>query len=154
MYGLSIGDKSGDLGWTLAYFPGATYSTTVSRTLFVGARRNLAALGDWSIETYSPNFVNFGRWSCDNIRRHAWSVLHWYTYTLVFRQFPVFIDSFSVVSIHCVARNWRRAVLSADAGLLIVNIAAYLAGCKNTLQWSEWHSLPTRVLCSHSINCK
>jgi len=23
MYGLSIGDKSGDLGWTLAYFSGA-----------------------------------------------------------------------------------------------------------------------------------
>jgi len=29
-------------------------------THFVGARRNLAALGVWAIETYCPNFVNFG----------------------------------------------------------------------------------------------
>jgi len=29
-------------------------------TLFVGAQGNLAALGVWSIETHSPNFVNFG----------------------------------------------------------------------------------------------
>jgi len=28
--------------------------------LFVGAQRNLAVLGVWPIETYSPNFENFG----------------------------------------------------------------------------------------------
>jgi len=32
----------------------------ISRTLLVGVRQNLAALGGWPIETYSPNFVNFG----------------------------------------------------------------------------------------------
>jgi len=32
----------------------------ISRTLFIGAQRNLAALGVWPVETYSPNFVNFG----------------------------------------------------------------------------------------------
>jgi len=40
VYGLSIGDKSGDLGRTLAYFYG---EQNFSLTLFVGAQRNLAA---------------------------------------------------------------------------------------------------------------
>jgi len=41
-------------------FPGSTiFPQRISHTLFVGARRNLAVLGVWSIETYSPNFVNF-----------------------------------------------------------------------------------------------
>ena len=31
----------------------------ISRTFLVGARRNLATLGVWPIETYSPNFMNF-----------------------------------------------------------------------------------------------
>jgi len=31
------------------------------RTLFFRARRNLATLGVWPIETYSANFVNFGQ---------------------------------------------------------------------------------------------
>ena len=32
----------------------------IYRTLFVGARRNLVTLEVWPIETYFPNFVNFG----------------------------------------------------------------------------------------------
>ena len=49
----------------------------ISRTLFVGAQRNLAALGVWSIETYSPHFVNFFPGSRDTMWRHVGlSVLH------------------------------------------------------------------------------
>jgi len=36
------------------------FSQRIVRTLFVEEERNLAALGVWPIDTYSPNFVNFG----------------------------------------------------------------------------------------------
>jgi len=43
------------------FFPGNKYfSKRISCTLFVGAQRNLAASWVWLIETYFPNFVNFG----------------------------------------------------------------------------------------------
>jgi len=73
-------------------------------TLFVWTQRNLAALEVWSIATYSPNFVNFDleEWrSRDTMRRHA-SVLHWYTWKVVFRQLPHVSDSYNGLSVHCV----------------------------------------------------
>ena len=36
------------------------FSTGISGTLLVAAQRNLAALGVWPVDTYSPNLVNFG----------------------------------------------------------------------------------------------
>ena len=45
------------------------------------------------------------------MRRHA-SVLHWYTCKVVFfDNFPMFADSFSVLSIHCVARELDASFL-------------------------------------------
>ena len=91
-------------------FRGANFSTMDISTLFVGAQGNLAALGVWSIETHSPNFVNFGPGSRDTMRRHA-SVLHRCTCKVVFRQLSMFVDSFSVISIHCVARGLGASFL-------------------------------------------
>jgi len=67
VYGLSIGDKSGDplvtrfvTNRTMAYFSGEQiFLQGISRTLFGGARRNLAVLWVWPMNTYSPNLVNF-----------------------------------------------------------------------------------------------
>jgi len=43
----------------LAYFSVSKFFYQgISRSLFVGAQRNLAAV--WPIETHSENFVNFG----------------------------------------------------------------------------------------------
>jgi len=46
----------------------------------------------------------------DTMQRHA-SVLYWYTCKVVFRQLPMFVDSFSVLSIHCVARGLGTSFL-------------------------------------------
>jgi len=54
------------IGELWSTFPGSKiFPQQISCTLFVGAQRNLAVLGVWPIETYSPNLVNFGtrRWS-------------------------------------------------------------------------------------------
>jgi len=41
VYRNSIGDKFGDLGWTLAYFSGSKiFPQRICGTLFVSARRN------------------------------------------------------------------------------------------------------------------
>jgi len=88
MYGLSIGDKAGDLGWTLAFFRRATFSTTdISHTFCRNAMKFGSVRGRWPIDTYSPNFMNFGPGSHDTMRQHT-SVLHWYTCKVVFRQLP------------------------------------------------------------------
>ena len=61
VYGLSIGDKSGDLSVNFGLlFWGAIFPQRISGTLFVGAQRNLASLRVWPTDTYSLNFVNFG----------------------------------------------------------------------------------------------
>ena len=46
MYGLSIGDISGDLMWTLAYFSGEQNFSTRNIS-HVGVQQNLAILGIW-----------------------------------------------------------------------------------------------------------
>jgi len=38
----------------------AIFSLGISRSLFVWALRNLAVLGIWPIDSYTPNLVNFG----------------------------------------------------------------------------------------------
>jgi len=49
---LSIGNKSGDRLISGVLFREQIISQRISRTLFGGAQRNLAALGVWPIETY------------------------------------------------------------------------------------------------------
>ena len=47
--------------WTLVRFSRSTnFWQWMSCTLLVGAWRNLAALGVWPFDIYSPNLVNFG----------------------------------------------------------------------------------------------
>jgi len=129
VYGLSIGDKSGDLGWTLTYFYGGAkfFPQRISRTLFVGARRNLATLGVWTIETYSPNFVNFANFGPgyrDTMWRHV-SVLHWYR--------KVVFDMFSKCSFLTLRRPrirfqilctsaLHRALVPCDSTAFLLNI--------------------------------
>jgi len=61
VYGISIGDKYGDLRWILAYFPGnRIFPQGISHTLFVWVWQNLAVLGVRPMNTYSPSLVNFG----------------------------------------------------------------------------------------------
>jgi len=83
-----------------------TVDISHSRILLVGAPQNLAALGDWPIETYSPNFVNFGSrvpWCGDMHQSFTDALVKWF-----FDNLPIFADSFSVVSIHCVTRSRIR----------------------------------------------
>ena len=102
MYGLSVGDKSGDLGLTLAYFFGKQnfFTTNISHT-FVRAQGNLAALGIVTVEIYSPNFVNVGPViPCGDMHQSFTDKLvKWF-----FDNFPMFADSFTLPSIHFVVR--------------------------------------------------
>jgi len=52
-------------------FRGAQFSTADILDTFVIARRKLAWLGIWAVDTYFPNFVNFGPGSRDTMRRLA-----------------------------------------------------------------------------------
>jgi len=156
VYGLSIGDKFGDLGSTLTYCSWEQiFPQWISRTLFVGARRNLAVLRIWPIDTYSLNFVNIGllfqgeanifdsgymahylsqrdeiwqRWGSGQSKLipEFRELLSWgpvipcggmhqsFTGILVkwfIENFPMFADSFSVLSIHCVPRGLGASFL-------------------------------------------
>jgi len=71
---------------------------------FVGAQRNLAALGVLQSKLIPRILWALVRGSRDTMRRHT-SVLQWYT-CKVCRQLPhVCRYSFSVLSIHCVAQG-------------------------------------------------
>ena len=84
----------------------------ISRTLFVRERRNLATFGIWPIETYSPNFVNFGPGSArDAATCISPSLIHFVKWFWFFDNFPMFADSFNVLSIHCVARGLGASFL-------------------------------------------
>jgi len=49
------------LWWTLVHFSGGTnFRQRICHTLLVRGWRNSAWLGVWPIDTYFPNFVNFG----------------------------------------------------------------------------------------------
>ena len=73
-----VGDFK-EFWWTLVHFSGSTnFRQRISRTLFVTAPQKLVELWVWPIDTYSPNFVNFGPGSRDTMWPHA-SVLHWCT---------------------------------------------------------------------------
>jgi len=122
---VSIGDKSGDLGWTLACFSGSKISPQrISRTFFIyWSRRNLAVLGVWPIDTYSPEFRELTpMWSgvkdyrsyfgspvipCGDMHQSFTDALaKWF-----FDNFPMFADSLSVLSVHCVARGLGASIL-------------------------------------------
>ena len=60
VYGLSIGDKSGDLyGKLWPTFPGAKFFHKGYLAHFCRSATKFGR-GVWPIETYFPNFVNFG----------------------------------------------------------------------------------------------
>ena len=101
----TIGDKSSDLGWTLAYFPGSKFfSTTDISHAFCQSATTFGDVGQFKL--IPRTLWTLVRRSRDTRRRHA-SVLHWYTCKVVFRQFPhvAVADSFSVLSTHYVARG-------------------------------------------------
>ena len=106
-----------NLSPSLAYFLGSTnFRQWISHTLFVGEQRNLATLGVWPIETYSPNFRNFG-WGpviplSDMYQSFTDALVKWF-----FDNFPMFVDSFSVLSIHCVVSDIAVFVLKRDVKL-------------------------------------
>ena len=123
-------------GKLLPTFPGSKiFPQTLSRTLSVGVRRNLATSGIWPIKTYSLNFVNFDPvvpWyhaaTCISP-----SIIKWF-----FDNFPMFADSFSVLSIHCVVRGLGASFLykfSASRGGslrqhgLLVMFSIYVTFC-------------------------
>ena len=51
---------SNDFGELSSSFTPNIFESVYLAHFFVGARRNLTSLGVWLIETYFPNFVNFG----------------------------------------------------------------------------------------------
>jgi len=80
VYGLSIDDKSGDLGWTLAYFSGKQNFSTTDISYTFG-RSNV---GDLANRNLFPEFRElWSGGSCDTMQRHA-SFLHWYGCIVVF----------------------------------------------------------------------
>ena len=91
MYGLSIGDKSGDLVWTLTYFfGGKNFRQRVAGTLFVRVRQNLATLRPGQSKLIPWILWTLVQGSHDTMQQHA-SV--WYTWKVVFDNFPVLVDS-------------------------------------------------------------
>jgi len=115
---ISIGDKSVDLGWTLAYFFGdEIFSTTDISHTFLSERDEIwqcyKLLWGLANQNLFPEFREVWSWGsvwCINMRRHA-SVLHWYTCKVVFDNFHMFADSFSVLFIHCVVRGLGASFL-------------------------------------------
>ena len=125
VYGLSIDDKSGDLGWTLAYFSGSTiFLQRISRILFLGAWENLGMLGSGNQNLF-PKFREL--WSrgpvilCGNMHQSLTDKLvKWFFDNL-------FAESFSVLPVDCIA--WRLA-------------ANFLYKCPTSRGGSLWqHSL-------------
>jgi len=103
VYDLSIGNISGDLGWTLTYFfKEQNFPQGTSCTLFVGAQRYLTALWVWPIETYSLNFVNLSPGgpviSCGDIHQSFTDTLvTWFLDT--FPCLPIVLDLFLITAI-------------------------------------------------------
>ena len=155
-YTVSIETRVRPIDWWQIWWPSVNFGQLfreqhfpqrISRTHFVLAQPNLASSAGWPIETYSPNFVNFGPCLRDTMRRHA-SVLHcndtvvkWF-----FDNFPMFANSSSVVSIHCVARGLGASFLykcsaSRDGflrqhGLLVLNVADEV--CRHMFRYYDY----------------
>jgi len=82
----------------------------VSRTL-VGARRNTATLGVWPIENLFPEFRELWPGSPvmpygDMHQSFTGTHVRWFV-----DNFPMFVPSFSILSVHCVARGLRASFL-------------------------------------------
>ena len=104
-YGLSIGDKSGDLGWTWTTFPGAIFFTRDISYSFLSKRNEIwQSWGSGQGKLTPRTSWNLVQGSRANMRWHA-SVIYWRTCKWFFDNFPMFADSFRLVSIHCVAQD-------------------------------------------------
>ena len=82
----------------------AKFPQGISRTLY-RSEAKFGSVGVWPIETYSPNLENFGLGGpvipCGDMRQSFIDTLvKWF-----FDNFPMFADSFRLVSIRCVARG-------------------------------------------------
>jgi len=105
VYGLSIGDKSGDLWWTLAWFSGEQkFSTTdISHTVCQSATKfgNVGGSGESKL---IPRITFHEHWSRGPVTSCG-DMHQFFTDTFVswfIDNFPTFADGFSVLSIHCV----------------------------------------------------
>jgi len=110
MYGLSTSDKSGDLRWTLTYFSEEqNFSTTDISHTFCWSRTKFGNFGGLANRNLFLEFREV--LSCgpvipcgDMHQSFTGTLVKW----VFFDNFPMFADSFSVLSIHCVAWCIRR----------------------------------------------
>jgi len=106
VYGLSIGDKPGDLGWTLAYFAGSKIFPQRIAPPFLSEREEiLQCWGSCQMPIETSEFREL--WCrgpvipCGDMHQpFTDTLLKWF-----FDNFPIFADNFSVLSIHWVARR-------------------------------------------------
>jgi len=92
-------------------FLGATFSTMDISHTFYRSTTNFGLVKGVANRNYSPNFVNFGLGGpmipCVDMRQSFTDThVKWF-----FGNFPMFADSFSVVSIHCIARGLGASFL-------------------------------------------
>ena len=116
MYGLSIGDKSGELGWTWPTFPGSKFFHKGYLAHFLSERDKIWQCWGLASRHVFPEFreLSFGGgvpWY------HATTCISpsWYTVKWFFDNFPMFADNFSVLSINCVARGLCQAFCAGAA---------------------------------------
>ena len=111
-------------------FRGATFFHKGYLAHFLSERKEIwGRLWGLPIDTYSPNFVNFGLGSRGTMRRHA-SVLHWHTCRVVLRQLFHVCRQFwcSFYSLPCprwnlsVYKRPHRAMISCDSTVFLLTI--------------------------------
>jgi len=96
----------------------------------------------WEHNEIWPSYdMNLGPGSRDTMRRHA-SIFHWCTFKELFRQLPMFTDSFNVVTIHCVSALFPRI------RCIPLKIALSYRGCGLSI----WFLGPTRILNPNGIS--
>ena len=151
MYGVSIGDKSGDLGWTWAYFSGEqNFPQKITRTRLSERNEIWPHYRVWPIETYFPNFVNFDSGSRDTMRWHA-SVFHWCTCKVFFDNFSMFADNFRLVACY----SLRCPRIKSKLLVQLSSIVRYFPYDSTVYgRQSRYFTIgvKTRLTCGHKIN--
>jgi len=105
VYGLSVGDKSGDLGCTLAYFFWEHFFARDISHTFCRSATKFGRVMDLANRNLFPEFHQLSS-GCTVIPRGDMhqsftnALAKWF-----FNDFPVFADRFRLVSIHCVVRG-------------------------------------------------
>ena len=97
------------------FFPQGT-----SRTLFIRARRNLAVLGVWPIDTYSSNLVNVGilllylLFYCTHVRMSYVSNSYLLTYLFFLGRGKIFESGYLAHYLSEHEKIWQRWVWQID----------------------------------------